>query len=569
MALRAVQQVMVQHMALGHVDNTWLVKRLSGRAGERLQQTALYYLEQLSKVSMTRMQRRALEAKAIALDGLVPATLALSAADTERLVRADLFLAVLDAKLTQPLSMAVLVFDGAAILGLLAVTTPLWPRVLAYDGALLPLDAALVTAVYALAGVLLLRELLQAYSMHTLGVRTAHIQGSVTYVDPLDAPQLDNSLSALGWLSDSQNVLDLLLVGMLALTAHQATQPARIEHTFLAPMAAATQGLLYLELLSYVKVINQKFATYVLCLVQIAADVRSFLVIMLLVMLAFANMFYIIAYRGRLGLPQESGRAAWPGAWAGAEWPGTSRLLHATSGDPPGAQDGAAPLGEDIDPSADVDLEGFEAFATVAETLISVYRLMIGDFEREWFQTPFLVALFLAYTFIVMILLLNILIAVVSDSYDFAIVRSNVLFRRARLDLAAELEALSGLLRSHSQDGAHNGAHNGGATYRRLNDEEAPPGTTPPSEAAAADGTLWGRLQAAIRMRGHDDEAEGAPADEGDEGGEGWLGRALDTERRVKRLLQDSRVATDASQRAMEERLMAHMDGLLQRHPRT
>jgi len=32
--------------------------------------------------------------------------------------------------------------------------------------------------------------------------------------------------------------------------------------------------LLYLELLKFVKVINQKFATYVLCLVQIALDIR-------------------------------------------------------------------------------------------------------------------------------------------------------------------------------------------------------------------------------------------------------------------------------------------------------
>ncbi|KOO35613.1 hypothetical protein Ctob_015124 [Chrysochromulina tobinii] len=179
----------------------------------------------------------------------------------------------------------------------------------------------------------------------------------------------------------------------LALTAKMATQPVRIEHEYLAPLAAVTQGLLYLELLKFVKVINQKFATYVLCLVQIALDIRSFLVIMLLVMLAFGNMFYILAYRGRLGQPFEAdGGSARP-------------LVRADEG----VED--VVVGED-----DVDV----AFVSVSETLISVYRLMIGDFEREWFQTPFLVGLFLAYTFIVMIMLLNILIAVVSDSYDYA-----------------------------------------------------------------------------------------------------------------------------------------------------
>ena len=395
-SLPAVQQILVQHMALDYVDNTWLVRRLSGAGagGQRSQQAAIFFIEQVSEAPMTRVQRHALEAKAIALDGLVPATLALSASDTERLVRADLFVAVLDAKLTRPLSMAVLLLDGVGILALLAITTPLWPRVLRYDGPLGPLDSALVVTVGALSGVRLLRELLQAFSMHHLGEHAAQIQGVLTPADLPDAPEPPSkSLSALAWLSDFQNLLGLLLVGALALTAKMATQPVRIEHEYLAPLAAVTQGLLYLELLKFVKVINQKFATYVLCLVQIALDIRSFLVIMLLVMLAFGNMFYILAYRGRLGQPFEAdGGSARP-------------LVRADEG----VED--VVVGED-----DVDV----AFVSVSETLISVYRLMIGDFEREWFQTPFLVGLFLAYTFIVMIMLLNILIAVVSDSYDYA-----------------------------------------------------------------------------------------------------------------------------------------------------
>jgi hypothetical protein len=183
--------------------------------------------------------------------------------------------AVLDAKLTRPLSMAVLLLDGVGILALLAITTPLWPRVLRYDGPLGPLDSALVVTVGALSGVRLLRELLQAFSMHHLGEHAAQIQGVLTPADLPDAPEPPSkSLSALAWLSDFQNLLGLLLVGALALTAKMATQPVRIEHEYLAPLAAVTQGLLYLELLKFVKVINQKFATYVLCLVQIALDIR-------------------------------------------------------------------------------------------------------------------------------------------------------------------------------------------------------------------------------------------------------------------------------------------------------
>ena len=122
-----------------------------------------------------------------------------------------------------------------------------------------------------------------------------------------------------------------------------------------------------------------------LCLVQIALDIRSFLVIMLLVMLAFGNMFYIIAYRGRLGLSPE----IWRGGGGGL-----GRLLHASPTEPMAAGAAGADSGGDEGPFGDgtpmaavaEEEDAFAAFASVSETLISVYRLMIGDFEREWFQ---------------------------------------------------------------------------------------------------------------------------------------------------------------------------------------
>merc|ERR1711998_41535 len=49
------------------------------------------------------------------------------------------------------------------------------------------------------------------------------------------------------------------------------------------------------------------------------------------------------------------------------------------------------------------------------------------------------VLFFVLFTFMVMVLLLNMLIAIVSDSYDYAMIRSKQLFLRARIELAAEL----------------------------------------------------------------------------------------------------------------------------------
>jgi hypothetical protein len=72
-------------------------------------------------------------------------------------------------------------------------------------------------------------------------------------------------------------------------------------------------------------------------------------------------------------------------------------------------------------PIPDKELSDLGAFDTAAEAMLSVFRMMIGDFEREWFDTPVELFLFLSYTFLVMVMMLNVLIAVVSDSYVTAI----------------------------------------------------------------------------------------------------------------------------------------------------
>ena len=267
-----------------------------------------------------------------------------------------------------------------------------------------------------------------------------------------------------------------------------------------------------------------------LALFQIIADIRSFLFILLLVMLAFGNMFFLIAADH---VDVEASR----------------RMLHGggSSSESADANGASAPLltaaaGAGSGMAAD-EREGGganDAFGSPGEAFISVFRMMIGDFEREWFFEPFTLVLFLTYMFVVMILMLNVLIAVVSDSYDFAVIKSVTLFRRARLDLAAEFEAMLDLCgadreRPHDQ------------TYRALLDDNEHDGAATKRTL----GSVWALLQTMIRMRGHE------PAPSGDDDSEDdWLGRALDTERRVRILL-------DASERRICEKLIAHIDTAL------
>ena len=88
-----------------------------------------------------------------------------------------------------------------------------------------------------------------------------------------------------------------------------------------------------------------------------------------------------------------------------------------------------------------------------AEYYLKVYTVLLGDFghfERERFTTIFSVVLIVFFSFMVVIVLLNVLIAIVSDSYEKCLVRSQCLFGRARVMLVAELVSFQNLLRTNT-----------------------------------------------------------------------------------------------------------------------
>lgn len=96
----------------------------------------------------------------------------------------------------------------------------------------------------------------------------------------------------------------------------------------------------------------------------------------------------------------------------------------------------------------DWDLTDSRPFHSPFYSFLSVYQMIFGDFQIVWFQTETQsltacsIVLFMLFMFFVVVVMLNVLIAIVSDSYDFALTRSEKLFLRARLQLLAELDAL-------------------------------------------------------------------------------------------------------------------------------
>ncbi|CAB9503043.1 Potassium ion channel Yvc1 [Seminavis robusta] len=172
---------------------------------------------------------------------------------------------------------------------------------------------------------------------------------------------------------------------------------------------AVTTGLLWLRVLNLLKGINMQMATFILAILQITKDTLTFGVILLTMILTFSQMFYTVLVPDYCSDPEAR---------------------------------------EMDDPDFRCDQ---------AEYIFRVYTILLGDFgafERETFQTRFAFILLIFYSFMVIIVLLNVLIAVASDSYEKCLLRSNMLFGRARVMLIAEIVCFQNLLRKIPNDGS-------------------------------------------------------------------------------------------------------------------
>jgi hypothetical protein len=85
---------------------------------------------------------------------------------------------------------------------------------------------------------------------------------------------------------------------------------------------------------------------------------------------------------------------------------------------------------------------------------LNVYTILLGGFglfERVSFSSVFSLFLAVIYTFIASVVLLNVLLAVASDSYDKCLIKSHHLFGRARVMMIAELVSFQNLMRRSGQ----------------------------------------------------------------------------------------------------------------------
>jgi len=161
---------------------------------------------------------------------------------------------------------------------------------------------------------------------------------------------------------------------------------------------AVVTGFLWLKLLSFLKVMNPTLATFVLAISQILKDVLLLLLILAISMIAFADMFYLLSKSDVTTCPPDQ--------------------------DPQDANPYCSPI-----------------------RYLDIFVQILGQFDYGSFlDHPLTIGLFIIMTLFGAVIFLNILIAVVSDSYSTSCQKSTRLFGRARLLTVAKINALEEIM---------------------------------------------------------------------------------------------------------------------------
>jgi len=316
------------------------------------------------------------------LDGLIPSMIGIDTKMVEEASTTPLLTKVLDGLVMTPSVAFTLFFDTL----LIALCIFCFRK--SADGYLLGRDTISILhwiyAVNALTFYLTLREFCKAIALVTMA----------------------KSRKLFLNFSNALNILSLVFL-ITSVLAIRLSVPLEVEASQnMRILITITTGLLWIRLIGMLKSINVKMATFVMAIVQISKDIFWFMVILVVVVLCFAQMFFTLLVPGNCN----------------AESTLQNRL--------------------DCEPS---------------EYYLKVYSVLLGDFglfdrEEDFFNARFALAVFVIFTFLIAIVLLNVLIAIISDSYEKCLLRSRHLFGRARVLQLAEIIAIQYLFKDANSD---------------------------------------------------------------------------------------------------------------------
>lgn len=232
------------------------------------------------------------------------------------------------------------------------------------------------------------------------------------------------SLISLGglktWFTDTTNYLDMAVIFMVMYNSILMVNGFGDNERFRSSCAFTT-GILWLAVIYFLKSTNVQFAVFVGGVYYVVNRLIAFLLAVAIMLLAFAQMFYIVYQENPIC--------------------GNSTDISMA----PSSMPSVAPIMFNVTTMDEEETCQFP-HCEFWQSLLKVYTMMMGEIGSEFRYYDNIVAqmLYVAYAFVVVILLSNMLIAIVTDLYEvIQHDRAAIVFWSNRLDFVAEMDAIS------------------------------------------------------------------------------------------------------------------------------
>lgn len=184
------------------------------------------------------------------------------------------------------------------------------------------------------------------------------------------------------WLYDPSNYLNVAFV-VVVMAWTIMMQTGRGQNDSFRIGSAISVTVLWYKLIAYLRNILLDFAVFVRGVVYVVHRLAAFLISLGIILFAFAQMFHTVF--------QQTERCSQPA-------PDSNDLI--------------------VQEQTRCDASTLEPYCTFWDSFLSVYTMLLGELdEGQFVDSGVAIALFVLFMFLVVILLANVLIAIVTDSY--------------------------------------------------------------------------------------------------------------------------------------------------------
>ena len=212
------------------------------------------------------------------------------------------------------------------------------------------------------------------------------------------------------WLYDPSNYVNVLFVALI-LTWTLIMDWGTGDRDVFRVGATLSVTILWVKLLAFLRNMLIDFAVFVGGVFYVVQRLSAFLVSLGVILLAFAQMFYTVFQQSEYCLVQPN------------DFRSREIILEETR----------------------CDANMMHPYCNYWTSFISVYTMLLGEVSKDDFESSGVAtALFVIFMFLVVILLANVLIAIVTDSYKvIREQRAAIVFWTNRLDFVAEMDAIA------------------------------------------------------------------------------------------------------------------------------